>query len=138
MSTKKVWGRVLGVGLAVLGLRACFSDPSLDVGNNMTFAYHNSRDYTNLYLGDGTVPVLPGGCDAAKWNDRYVLTRGEAWRYTSTNAWHVKWKAPTYYFVVDTELYGGGQEGDPAVKGPLTEEELAAWNRRIPGSFRTL
>lgn len=133
---------VIGMLLA-LALVSCRNGDSTDIGNEMAFAWYNSRDYTNIYNGgdpsEGGVPVLPGGCDYAKWNDRYVLTKGEHWRYAN---WPKKYHITTapadgfHYFVLDKKTYGGGQEGDAALHGPLTQAELVEWERRIPGQYK--
>jgi len=123
-------------------LRGCGND-STNVGYQIAFAWYDSRDYTNLYHGgspiDGGVPIIPGGCDYAKWNERYVLTKGEHWRYAN---WQPRFNIPSkpadgyHYFVLDKQTYSGGQNEDPALHGPLTQQELAEWERRIPGEFR--
>ncbi|WP_046244907.1 hypothetical protein [Hymenobacter terrenus] len=123
--------------LGAAALASCANGYATDVGDGMTFAWRDSFDYTNIYRGEGTEPVIPGGCDSAKWNDRYVLTKGKYWRYSDTLTWHLT-HVPTdslFYFVVDKKRYDGHQELDPALHGPLTRQEQAEWERRIPGPY---
>ena len=53
---------------------------------------------------EGGVPVPPGGCDYANWNDRYVLTKGKHWHYAS---WPEKYQISTvpadgfHHFILD-------------------------------------
>ena len=132
---KRVFALLLVAGI----LTSCANGYSTDVGDGMTFAWRDSFDYTNLYRGDGTEPVIPGGCDSAKWNDRYVLTKGEYWRYrVRKDVFGIIHPPPDslVYFVVDKRRYDGHQELDPALHGPLTKQEQAAWERRIPGRYR--
>lgn len=127
--------------LIAASLTSCTDGNSTEVGHNMAFAWYDSHDYTNVYYGgdprDGGVPVIPSGCDSAKWNDRYVLTKGEAWRYIDNDVWHIT-QVPAdslFYFVVDTKRYEGHQELDPALHGPLTRMEQLEWEQRIPGPY---
>ena len=125
--------------LATTALTSCADGYSTDIGDGMTFAWQNSLGYTNIYRGEGTEPVIPGGCDSAKWNDRYVLTKGEYWRYRVRKDVFSIIHPPadsTVYFVVDKKRYDGHQELDPALHGSLTPQEQAAWERRIPGPYR--
>ena len=134
--------RIVLAGLLAVTLAGCNGD-STDIGYEMAFAWYDSRDYTNLYNGgdpaDGGVPIIPGGCDYAKWNERYVLTKGKHWRYAN---WDKKREIPPgkeddfVYFVLDKASYNGGQEIDPALYGPLTQAEQTEWERRIPGQYR--
>ncbi|UOQ73199.1 hypothetical protein [Hymenobacter cellulosilyticus] len=130
--------KALGLLLAAVGLSACDNGYSTELGDNMTFAWQNSLDYTNLYIGNGTEPVIPGGCDSAKWNSRYVLTKGRYWRYADNNAWQLTSVPPDslFYFVVDKKRYQGRQERDPAVQGPLTRAQQLDWEKRIPGPYQ--
>jgi hypothetical protein len=134
--------RIVFAGLLAAALVGCNGD-STNIGYQIAFAWYDSRDYTNLYHGGdpsvGGVPIIPGGCDYAKWNERYVLTKGEHWRYAN---WPGKFDIPPvpadgyHYFVLDKKAYQGRQNEDPALYGPLTQEELAKWERRIPGPFQ--
>ena len=120
-------------------LAGCANGNSTDMGDGMTFAWQNSLDYTNIYRGEGTEPVIPGGCDSAKWNDRYVLTKGEYWRYRGRrDVFGISYPPPDslVYFVVDKKRYDGHQELDPALHGPLTKQQQADWERRIPGRYQ--
>lgn len=131
--------RCLIVLAVAIGLTGCANGYSTEVGDGMVFAWTNSLDYTNLYIGaDSEQPVIPGGCDSAKWNKRYVLTKGAYWRYANNNAWHLTY-VPTdsqFYFVVDKKRYAGRQELDSALRGPLTRREQAEWEHRIPGPYQ--
>lgn len=86
---KSLLCRVLIGALLVPALLSCRDGSSTDIGGEMAFSWYGSHDYTNIYSGgdprDGGVPVIPGGCDYAKWDDRYVLTKGEPWRYANWN-----------------------------------------------------
>jgi hypothetical protein len=129
--------KILALFLFAQVLASCANGYSTDVGDGMVFAWYDSLDYTNIYRGEGTEPVIPGGCDSAKWNDRYVLTKGKYWRYSDTLTWHIT-RVPAdslVYFVVDKKRYDGRQELDPALHGPLTRQERAEWERRIPGPY---
>ncbi|GAA4036365.1 hypothetical protein GCM10022409_21590 [Hymenobacter glaciei] len=124
-------------------LVSCRDGSSTDIGDEMAFSWYGSHDYTNIYHGgaprDGGVPVIPGGCDSAKWNDRYVLTKGEYWRYrVRKDVFGIIHPPPDslVYFVVDKKRYDGHQELDPALHGPLTKPEQADWERRIPGRYQ--
>lgn len=122
--------------LLIAALSGCTAGPT-DLGDGMVFAEHDGTGYTGLYVGQGTEPVMPGGCDSIKWNDDYVLTKGLYWRYRDTSVWHIA-QAPAdslVYFVVDKRRYRGRQELDPALHGPLTSSEQAEWERRIPGPY---
>ena len=124
--------------LTIFALASCANGYSTTIGDGLTFAWHNSLDYTNIYRGEGTEPVIPGGCDSAKWNNEYVLTKGSYWRYRGSSAWHIT-PAPAdslVYFVVDKKRYAGRQELDPALQGPLTPAQRVAWEQRIPGNYR--
>ena len=37
--------------------------------------------------------------------------------------------------MIDKKRYDGRQELDPALHGPLTPQEQAEWERRIPGPY---
>jgi len=135
--------RVAVAALLLPALGSCRDGRSTDVGNELAFAWYGRHDYTNLYYGgsphDGGVPVIPGGCDYAKWDDQYVLTKGKPWRYaTWDTAHHIPAVPPGgfVYFVLEKKRYGGGQEIDPALHGPLTPTERAAWERRISGPYQ--
>jgi hypothetical protein len=124
------------LGLTVT-LTGCATGPT-DVGDGMVFAEHDGAGYTGLYVGNGTEPVIPGGCDSAKWNDAYVLTKGAYWRYRVRQKEFNITQAPAdslVYFVVNKKQYSGRQELDPALHGPLTRQERVAWERRIPGPY---
>ncbi len=123
--------------LLTFALASCTTGAT-DIGDGMVFAEHDGAGYTGLYVGEGTEPVMPGGCDSAKWNDDYVMTKGLYWRYRDTSVWHIS-QAPVdglVYFVVDKKSYRGRQELDPALHGPLTRLEQAEWEQRIPGRYR--
>lgn len=123
---------------AVIALVSCANGYSTDLGDGISFAWRDSLDYTNIYRGEGTEPVIPGGCDSAKWNDEYVLTKGAYWRYRGNSAWHIT-QGPadsTVYFLIDKKQYRGRQELDPALHGPLTQQQQARWEQRIPGRYR--
>jgi len=109
----------------------------------MAFAWYDSRDYTNIYNGgdpaEGGVPVIPGGCDSAKWNNQYVLTKGHYWRYAVRKKAFGIGQVPStsmFYFIIDKKKYRGGQELDPALHGPLTQQQRVEWERIIPGRYR--
>ena len=82
--------------------------------------------------------MIPGGCDSAKWDSNYVLTKGRYWRYSvRRKEFHIV-QPPAdslVYFVIDKKRYDGRQELDPALHGPLTPQEQAEWERRIPGPY---
>ncbi|HEX8506318.1 MAG TPA: hypothetical protein VF630_13200 [Hymenobacter sp.] len=83
-------------------------------------------------------PSSPGGCDSAKWNSRYVLTKGAYWRYKVRKDALGIGQGPAdslFYFVVDKQQYRGRQELDPALHGPLTPQERTEWEGRIPGKY---
>ena len=132
--------KIVFAALLAAALAGCANGHSTDVGTGMVFAWANSPDYTNLYIGeDHEQPVIPGGCDSAKWSSRYVLTKGKYWRYqVRKEAFGIAQVPPDslFYFVVDKQEYRGRQEMDPALRGPLAPQELAEWERRIPGRFR--
>ncbi|UOQ53981.1 hypothetical protein [Hymenobacter cellulosivorans] len=130
--------QALGLLLAASSLSGCNNGHSTEVGGKMTFAWQNSPDYTNLYIGNGTEPVIPGGCDSAKWNSRYVLTKGRYWRYADNNAWQFAPAPPDslVYFVVDKRRYQGRQERDPALHGPLSPQQQQDWEKRITGPYQ--
>ncbi|RZJ88949.1 MAG: hypothetical protein EOO60_10585, partial [Hymenobacter sp.] len=41
------------------------------IDGDFEFGYTDRTDYTNVYCND--LPVIPGGCDEAKWNDSLIV-----------------------------------------------------------------
>lgn len=87
----------------------------IKIKDNFGFFYYENYDYCNIYWGD--LPVIPSGCDSAKWNDKTIVTKSESWRCKSNDE---------CYFIIDMQKY----ENDPrqdlsyGVIGPLSVKEF--------------
>ncbi|MCR5889950.1 hypothetical protein LRS06_19675 [Hymenobacter sp. J193] len=121
--------------LLALSLASC--EPQITIDSD--FALMHVVGGTGLYQY-GTLPVIPGGCDAVKWNERYILAKGHCSYYVGRNEYSGKTLPASgdVYFLIDRQRYTRKQERDPGFSGPLTQEEAAEWEQKIPGPFQTL
>ena len=121
--------------LLTLSLVSC--EPQITIDSEFTLQHVPGG--TGLYIG-GTVPVIPGGCDAVKWNEQYILAKGRRSYYAERNEYRGKAlpASGAVYFLIDRQRYTNRQELDPGFSGPLTQEEATKWEQKISQPFQTL
>jgi hypothetical protein len=121
--------------LLTLSLVSC--EPQISIDSEFTLRHVPGG--TGLYIG-GTVPVIPGGCDAVKWNEQYILAKGQRSYYVGRNEYRDKVLPASgdVYFLIDRQRYTNRQELDPGFSGPLTQGEATKWEQKIPQPFQTL
>ena len=91
----------------------CYSGHNIQ--RNFSFTYYENYDYCNVYFHD--LPVIPSGCDSAKWNEKIIVTKSNEWRCDSKQE---------CFYIIDMKIY----ENDPrqdlsdGIKGPFTLVEF--------------
>lgn len=118
--TLKIITRLFVAVLLSASVIACSPNRSVSIGQGFSFAFIDTRDYTNVYLNE--LAVIPGGCDSVQWNDTHIVAKGNHQRYVSTN---VTGKPAFDYFIIDKAQYKGDdrQEQSSGFSGPFTLTE---------------
>jgi hypothetical protein len=85
------------------------------INDNYKFCFYQNYDYSNIYWGD--LPVIPSGCDSAKWNDSYIVTKSKPWRCNTRKV---------CFYIINMKEYGNDprQELSDGIVGPLSIDEF--------------
>lgn len=95
------------------------------IKEHLYFTYYENTDYTNIYFYD--LPVIPGGCDSAMWNDSIIIAKGYFSRYLGLNSYeNTNFDSINYYFFINIEEYQADprQEMSSGFKGPLSPTQI--------------
>ncbi|SFQ82406.1 hypothetical protein [Hymenobacter arizonensis] len=118
---------------------ACDATNYQRIDEHFEFGYTDRTDYTNVYCGG--LPVIPGGCDEAKWAGDLIVARGL--RSSHPYDWSPQAKAvpgPMLYFIIHKTEYltnTAAQELNDGFEGPLSEAEFSARDPLPKKPFRT-
>lgn len=114
------------VTVLLLVTTGCDSTNYQRIDDDFEFGYTDRTDYTNVYCHD--LPVIPGGCDEAKWNDSLIVACGRqrftryGWSPLANTA-----KGELLYFIIHKTAYlqnTAAQELSDGFEGPLSEDEF--------------
>ncbi|MDO7886679.1 hypothetical protein [Hymenobacter cheonanensis] len=98
------------------------------IDSDFQFGYYDRPDNTNVYCG--TLQIIPGGCDEAKWDGDIIVARGL--RANHPYAWSDQSRAvkgQTLYFIIHKAAYlpnPAAQELSDGFEGPLSQAEFEA------------
>jgi hypothetical protein len=116
------WALIMGLLVSITG---CDFTNYQRIDEDFKFGYTDRTDYTNVYCGD--LPVIPSGCDEAKWDGDIIVARG-------LRRWHpYAWapaqpgEGPMCYFIIHKTAYltnPAAQELSDGFEGPLTQREF--------------
>lgn len=92
----------------------------------------------NVYCHD--LPIIPGGCDEAKWDGDIIVARGQL----HGHAYHWAPKLPSeeqrYYLIIHKAAYRMGpaaQELSEGFEGPLTQHDFEESDPLPEKAFRS-
>jgi len=108
------------------------------IDSDFQFGYYERPDNTNVCCGD--LPIIPSGCDEAKWDGDIIVARGL--RANHPYAWSDQSRAvegQMLYFIIHKAAYltnPAAQELSDGFEGPLSQTEFDARDPLPHESFK--